>query len=64
MDEQSDFAVPRVIAERNRSTVTRAQSALRAYKVWAARHGYDALATDLDDWLDSLDPRGGVSDAE
>lgn len=31
-----------------------ARFALRAYKVWAAKQGYNALAEDLDEWLDRL----------
>lgn len=31
-----------------------ARFALRAYKVWAGRHGYDRLALDLEKWLDEV----------
>lgn len=32
-----------------------ARFALRAYKVWAEKHGFGPLAADLDSWLDGLD---------
>ena len=31
-----------------------ARFALRAYKVWASRNGYDNLAKDLGEWLEEI----------